>query len=377
MHWLRSRFELSRAGASGNVRPMEGLRGFAVFLVFLVHYVSLSVPWRLPEGGLSAFADGLHAIGNTGVDLFFVLSGYLIYGSLMTRPQPFVPFMARRVERIYPAFLAVLAVYVAISLAMPSISRIPAEPFEAGLYLLQNVLLLPGLAPIEPIITVAWSLSYEMFFYLLVPAVVGMLGLRRWSCARRVALFVLAAAALGAYCALYAGHVRLAMFLSGMLLWESLREKPAFAAPAWLAALALAAAFWLVLQPIEGPAAYTAKVAGLFAAYFVLCLACFSAPGSPAARLFSWTPLRWLGNMSYSYYLLHGLALHAAFRGLALVAPPAERGSAFFLLLMPVLFAATLVPSALLFLAIERPFSLVRGARRSAPVALRGGARGG
>ena len=37
--WLSRRFELSRHGSAANVRPMEGLRGFAVFLVFVVHYV--------------------------------------------------------------------------------------------------------------------------------------------------------------------------------------------------------------------------------------------------------------------------------------------------------------------------------------------------
>lgn len=54
---------------------MEGMRGFAVFLVFLVHYVTLVKPWIANELALIAFSSGLHTIGNTGVDLFFVLSG--------------------------------------------------------------------------------------------------------------------------------------------------------------------------------------------------------------------------------------------------------------------------------------------------------------
>ncbi len=75
MEWLRLRFELSRGGSGHNVRPMEGMRGFAVFLVFLVHYVTLVKPWIANELALIAFSSGLHTIGNTGVDLFFVLSG--------------------------------------------------------------------------------------------------------------------------------------------------------------------------------------------------------------------------------------------------------------------------------------------------------------
>ena len=44
-NWLARQFELSRGGEAANVRPMEGMRGFAVFLVFIVHYVSLAKPW--------------------------------------------------------------------------------------------------------------------------------------------------------------------------------------------------------------------------------------------------------------------------------------------------------------------------------------------
>ena len=46
MPWLSPYFELSR-GSAHNVRPMEGLRGFAVFLVFLVHYATLVGDWLI------------------------------------------------------------------------------------------------------------------------------------------------------------------------------------------------------------------------------------------------------------------------------------------------------------------------------------------
>ena len=88
LDWLTPRFELSRGGTAQNVRPMEGLRGFAVFLVFpvflvvLMHCVTLIGLWISAHVGLAAIAGAIHAMGNAGVDLFFVLSGYLIYGSL-------------------------------------------------------------------------------------------------------------------------------------------------------------------------------------------------------------------------------------------------------------------------------------------------------
>lgn len=181
MAWLAQRFELSRGGQADNVRPMEGLRGFAVLLVFLTHYAGMVEPWIAGGTETARIASGLRHVGHAGVDLFFVLSGYLIYGSLMKRPQPFIGFMRRRIARIYPAFLVVFIAYVLLSFAFPSESRIPADPAEAALYLVQNLLLLPGLFPIDPLITVAWSLSFEMLFYLVTPAFIALLGLRRRS----------------------------------------------------------------------------------------------------------------------------------------------------------------------------------------------------
>ena len=115
---------------------------------------------------------------------------------------------------------------------------------------------------------------------------------------------------------------------------------------------------------LEGLIGAALDALSLCLGFFLLCLACFRAPQAPLARLFSWSPLRWLGNMSYSYYLIHGLALKAAFLAMSVLMPGAAFGSWFFWALMPVMFALTLLPSAALFLAVERPFSLAPGAPR-------------
>ena len=361
--WLAQRFELSRHGSADNVRPMEGLRGFAVFLVFLVHYVSTLEPWIRPGSLLHALADALHTIGVSGVDLFFVLSGFLIYGSLLAREQRFLPFMKRRCQRIYPAFLAVFALYLALSFALPGQNRIPASFAAAAAYLGANLLLLPGLLPIQPLITVAWSLSYEMFYYLAVPLVIGVGRLRGRRPAVRVVLWCGLAFVLATYCGLRGGPVQLVMFLAGMLLHEALAGRTLPSAGGAVALAALAAGFGAMLVPTAGPAGYTVKVAILFVAFFVLCQECFSRPTDWLARTFSWTPLRWLGNMSYSYYLLHGLALKAAFLVVVKtfgVAPLPGAGWLFWALLAP-MFMFSLLPSAALFLWIERPFSLAPG----------------
>ena len=70
--------------------------------------------------------------------------------------------------------------------------------------------------------------------------------------------------------------------------------------------------------------------------------------------------------MSYSYYLIHGLTLKASFLVLSATYPATHQGTAFFASLMVVMFAISLLPAAVLFLTIERPFSLEVHRARSA-----------
>ena len=357
MDWLAQKFELSRGGGH-NERPMEGLRGFAVFLVFLVHFVTLAKPWISSNPDFLAFTKSIHTIGNTGVDLFFVLSGYLIYGSLLSRRQQFLRFMSRRVERIYPAFTAVFAAYVVLSFLFPAENKIPSPATDGVIYLIKNFLLLPGLFPIEPMITVAWSLSYEMFYYLAIPLVILLFRLHDRSAIWRTTFFLSIALLTAIYCALNGGHVRLVMFISGIVLYEAMGSRRLTPPPSILGFTALLVGLLGTLIPIEGSGGSALKVSILFVAFFTLCLVCFRNPSSWLPRTFSWTPLRWLGNMSYSYYLLHGLALKAGFLAFSALVPTDSYGSWLFWVLLPPMFVLTLIPSAALFLLVERPFSL-------------------
>jgi len=157
--------------------------------------------------------------GHVGVDLFFVLSGFLIYGSVISKPQNLWEYMRRRVERIYPAFLVVLTLYLVLSFLFPAESKLPAGSFDGFLYVLSNILLLPGITSIQPIIVVAWSLSYEFCFYLAAPTAIWLLGMRNWAPRYRI-LFLLAVS--GAIVALSIStvfpHTRMIGFLSGMIL---------------------------------------------------------------------------------------------------------------------------------------------------------------
>ena len=339
---------------------MEGLRGFAVFLVFLVHFVTLVKPWISENLDFLVFTNSLHTVGNTGVDLFFVLSGYLIYGSLYSRRQNFLIFISRRIKRIYPAFSVVFATYILLSILFPGENKIPSPGIDRVVYLVQNYLLLPGIFRIDPMITVAWSLSYEMFYYLAIPLVMHLCSLRDRSAVWRTTFFMSVALAAVLYCALNGGHVRLIMFISGIMLYETMKSRFIPSPSSFLGLLALCAGLLVTIIPSVGSTGFAFKISILFVAFFILCLTCFRSPSGWLPHAFSWTPLRWLGNMSYSYYLIHGLALKAGFLVLSKLLPPAPAAHdfwIFWILLLP-MFALTLIPSAALFLWIERPFSL-------------------
>jgi hypothetical protein len=91
--------------------------------------------------------------------------------------------------KLYPGYLAVLTAYVVIALLMPELSKIPHDPAPAIAYVLANLLLLPGLLPITPIVTVAWSLSYVAFGYVFIGALYVLSAGRGWSLARRLWLW--------------------------------------------------------------------------------------------------------------------------------------------------------------------------------------------
>lgn len=355
--FLDERFELER-GRADNLPSMEGLRGYAVLLVFLVHYAALSAPWCEAGSVTAAISQFFHQAGSIGVDLFFVLSGYLIYGTLLRRPMPFLKFMRRRVRRLYPAFLCVFALYLVLSWIFPHESKIPAGFSPALGYIAANLLMLPGMLPIEPVITVAWSLSYEIFYYLAVPVLLTVLRLRAWSPRARIALFVLLAIALVAAIPLVGGRARLAMFLSGILLFEAVDRGARLLRPTVAGIVAFALSLLVMAPMLDAYLDLASRIGLLFVAFYVLCLACFTAPDGAVARVFSWTPLRWLGNMSYSYYLIHGVTLKALFLVLSRLLPGQGDQDALLWLLLAPAFAATLIVSAALFLAVERPYSL-------------------
>src|SRR5712664_3857285 len=94
---LRTFYELP--GESNRLLSMEGMRGLAVLLVFFVHFHALFGSYVESQSWVYSVSRFLGVAGDTGVDLFFVLSGYLSYGMLTRRPVGYLKFMRRRVQR--------------------------------------------------------------------------------------------------------------------------------------------------------------------------------------------------------------------------------------------------------------------------------------
>jgi exopolysaccharide production protein ExoZ len=122
--------------------------------------------------------------------------------------------------------------------------------------------------------------------------------------------------------------------------------------------LALLAGLGLLLLPPAAAVGLSGRTGLMGLCFGLLCWVCFERPKAWLAAGFSWTPLRWLGNMSYSFYLLHGLALKAGFLLLARLAPPSERGGLWFGGWLLPMFALALLTSVVLYLLIELPYSL-------------------
>ena len=362
---LKSIYELE--GRDGRLASMEGYRGLAILLVLFVHLHEIFGAYLGRDSGLWRASHILGDVGNSGVDLFFVASGYLIYGACIRRPVRYGAFTARRVERIFPTFLVVLTIYLAASALAPQRSKIPSPFFFDGLgFVAANAFLLPGMLDITAIITPAWSLSYEFFFYLTVPLLVAGLGLRSWESRRRVLLFLALTVVFSLFSWLvYPERFRLVMFLGGMLLYEAMHHtdwaKGATRAWETAAIVAFAAAFPLIAwmynvdPPIPGVSRYVVTVQLLTMVPFAFF--CFAVTGA-TKRVFTFTPLRWLGNISYSYYLIHGLTLNVVGLVFAKFAPPTHPRPLVYLAGVAVAVVATIVTATLLFVAVERRFSL-------------------
>jgi peptidoglycan/LPS O-acetylase OafA/YrhL len=279
-------------------QSLDVLRGVAILLVLGGHsnYPCVSF-WR--------------AIGGSGVELFFVLSGFLISGLLFSEYRrtghiAITRFWIRRAFKIYPGFYVLLAVTTAIL----ALSKQPEIMLGRAVFF--NIIFVQNYVPSAGIIPQSWSLAVEEHFYFVLPLLLWLLARRRTVNPFRSIPFIVLASIPICWYLRYCGdwntysqtHLRIDALLAGVGLsyWKHFARR-GFPRTSKLPYLTLslailAPAFWIAVHGQPGSLAYTFRFLGFGA------LLLWAEP-----RHVSMFPLTrfiaWVGRYSYSIYLWH------------------------------------------------------------------------
>ena len=293
-------------------RSLQSLRGIAALLVVYFHAV-LQIRFALgrPQTSLPVF-------GAAGVDLFFVLSGFVMWTSTAGRDLSPLGFYKRRLVRIVPLYWIVTLAACLIALLLPQLLRSTVFTFE---HALTSFLFLPWPNPglpstspdlLSPVVIPGWTLNYEMFFYLLfgctllVPqqnrptAVAGLIGLTL------IAAHFLSPLVPNLH--FYANSMMLE-FLAGIVIAAAIARWQLPFPRFWPAAvlILLVALCWVEALDLQVDRVLRL---GILAALIILgAAAAERAETAPRAVL-----LEHIGDASYSVYLVHVFVI-AALRG--------------------------------------------------------------
>ncbi|MBV9398815.1 MAG: acyltransferase [Bryobacterales bacterium] len=155
------------------IPPLDGLRGAAILMVICFHYRTTLGR----TGGVTHVFRGFCEIGWTGVDLFFVLSGFLITGILLDSrgaKNYFSAFYMRRVLRIFPLYYLSLAVVFGLAIPLLTPDRaVPAIKTQLPYFMyVQNWDGFFHRAQYQSFLSHYWSLAVEEQFYLAWPVIV-------------------------------------------------------------------------------------------------------------------------------------------------------------------------------------------------------------
>jgi peptidoglycan/LPS O-acetylase OafA/YrhL len=308
---------------------LDGLRGIAVMLVVTIHAASWLGKSTASETGLRTFLD---SVGWMGVDLFFVLSGFLITGILCDskgKDGYFWKFYGRRTVRIFPLYylflFLMLIVAPALSARLREMTHVGGRESLWYWFYGSNILMSLRGGWIGNLLDVTWSLAIEEQFYLIWPLLIFLLS-------RRAALFACAgmmAFAL-AFRIFLVQHdynsvvpytltpARIDTLAIGALIALLLRSGialPSLKTPALcvlifsaagIAGLAAVTGNFFYDNPLVATAGFT--LAGLmFGAVLVLSL--LSPPESKLYKLLTNGLLQRYGKYSYCIYLVHCLVI--------------------------------------------------------------------
>ncbi len=329
--------DASLSGASNHRIPeLDGLRGVAILLVILCHYVA-----NAEHRSLGFFLHRLFqalTIGWSGVDLFFILSGFLIGGILLDSRNSrnyFRTFYLRRVHRILPVYYFWILLYVVlvsicaysslrpVIMTPPGVTLVPQDLAIVPKYVLflQNILYSPR--PFEwQWFVVTWSLAVEEQFYLLAPPLI------RWV-SQRMLIVILCLTVVAAPVLRYVSFVyfpnldhfsqlampcradALSLGILAAIAWRSnsirsyLELHPGLLQRATVyTAVCIVGLLWWLVHPAN-LVRVTAGYSFLSFFYLSLLLLVISQNNSAIASLMRSSLLRWFGKISYCLYIVH------------------------------------------------------------------------
>jgi peptidoglycan/LPS O-acetylase OafA/YrhL len=311
----------------GHLPALDGIRGLAVLMVLVFHFVGGMQATNLVERGIVSVTK----YGILGVDLFFVLSGFLITGILYEgggKPHYFRNFYMRRVLRIFPLYFGVLAFVFLVApmiplMQGPTLNYLLDRQAWAWLYGINIYIAQQGDWSFS-YLNHFWSLCVEEHFYFVWPLVVFLLA--PWP---RLLITVSLAMSI---CAMFARPIGLLMGLSW---WTTVVLTPfkldGLALGAFLAVMARQPEGWVWLKrallPVVAIAGVLAAstyigsvmvsppelefVASIRVAFFQMLLACLliwalSAPKTSfSSRFFCSRIMVFWGTYSYGLYVYH------------------------------------------------------------------------
>jgi peptidoglycan/LPS O-acetylase OafA/YrhL len=307
---------LSRETSSGRFIPeMDGLRFIAIGMVILFHLNGyLTAKATSPQYSLIAQFDWLARlafVGFRGVELFFVISGFILGLPFAARhikgapPVNLSKYYLRRLTRLEPPYIVTVFALFALALRVQGKSAGALYPhLGASLFYLHSLIY----GAQSPVIGVAWSLEIEVQFYLLVPLLTFLFAIRNRSL-RRLSMVALTLAILSAQAVFIGDSPRLSLsifaylqfFLMGFLLadvfladWKSSPRRTLY----WDA---IALVGWPLLFIVLRSETLTHWLFPCFA--FILYCGAFR--GLLANRFFSNPWITVIGGMCYSIYLIH------------------------------------------------------------------------
>lgn len=302
--------------AGSRLAALDGLRAVAILMVLVFHY---TIRWAPPHAAdvyypyHAFFADWpLLTYGWAGVELFFVISGFVICMTL-ERSNGMWDFARRRLARLWPAMLVCASITMAVAQFGPDGWKSGPLSFVSSILFIDPSLFggwfhHPGLGWVDG---VYWTLWVEVRFYL-VAALLFVLFKKRFLTALTVVMLASFAAGLRdlhypfrslAWLVLLPTFLPYFVFGVGIYRLNLARRITLEAGLATvLSAVAIFAQGWLSFEyPAGGPIGFAVVNVGI-----VVLFALF-AMGSPILRPFGWRPLARLGEASYALYLVHSV----------------------------------------------------------------------